>query len=82
MMRSRDIVIVRKTHAAMKSELLHIRTEVSDVQTNGSNDGEHRRRHVGGGVVEALNNPIELSERVYSDSYEIIIDYWSMWGVV
>ena len=62
--------------------LLHISTFLSETQTNGSNDGEHRRRHVGGGVVEALNNPIELSERVYSDSYEIIIDYWSMWGVV
>ena len=61
-----EIDIVRKTHAAMKSELLRIRTEVSDVQTNGSNDLVHRRHHdvVGGGIVEALNNHIELSERV------------------
>ena len=60
-----EIDIVRKTHAAMKSELLHIRTEVSDVQTHGSNDLVHRRHHdVGSGIVEALNNHIELSERV------------------
>ena len=59
-----EIDIVRKTHAAMKLQLLHI--------SNMKNDGTRNEEHLRGGVlrcpspmmVEAMKRHIALSERV------------------
>ncbi len=59
-----EIDIVRKTHAAMKLQLLHI---ISNVEKNGTRNDEHPHgvlRCPSPMIVEAMKCHVELSERV------------------